>query len=329
MKSWRRPGHLVSLPAVQISAIIASHRLRIIELVEQTYTDFYAGSCVNPDTYSLRFPNRPSARINALPAFLSERNLAGIKWVASFPENISRSLARATASIVLNCGTTGYPIAFLDGTDISAARTAASAALAARKLRPARRAGLFRLFGAGVLNREIADFLVDDGWDMKAVEIVDPYTTRAEALGRYLTERGLPAVQVKAQASEAEADLIAFATSALSPWYDKDIAAGQVVLHVSLRDIVPSRLAEARNIVDSIDHALKANTSLHLLEQVQGRIFRIENFSSLDSAASNKQQGAVVSAFGMGMLDIALADFVLERAKDADVLIDLLDIFAL
>jgi ornithine cyclodeaminase len=43
-----------------------------------------------------------------------------------------------------------------------------------------------------------------------------------------------------------------------------------VVLHISLRDLAPEILLASANIVDDIEHCLKANTSPHLTEQLIG-----------------------------------------------------------
>jgi len=43
-----------------------------------------------------------------------------------------------------------------------------------------------------------------------------------------------------------------------------------LVLHVSLRDLAPEILLNSQNVVDDIDHVMKANTSPHLAEQKTG-----------------------------------------------------------
>lgn len=314
--SWRKHGQLASVSPSQITKLIARNRQRIIDQTAMTYVAFYNGQCLNPDTYSLRFPEKPDCRINVLPAYVGgDVDLAGMKWVASFPRNVTQNLQRANAIIVLNSYETGYPLAILDGTGISAARTAASAVLGARLLRPQKTSDCFRLYGAGIINREVVNFLLDDEWDIRLIEIVDPRAESGVALAQHCAERGLEASCVANSSKLFPADLISFATSALQPWYDDEIEPEQIVLHISLRDIAPHRLINTRNIVDDIGHALKANTSLHLLEQKVGRSFPIENFQRLLSNQVRKPEGGVVAAFGMGILDVALADLLLGLAE--------------
>src|SRR5262249_35220425 len=86
-------------------------------------------------------------------------NVAGVKWVSSFPGNINRGKDRASAAIILNSMEDGRPEAFLEGAVISAQRTAAGAALAARTLRNKGAQTSIALIGCGVINYEIVKFI--------------------------------------------------------------------------------------------------------------------------------------------------------------------------
>src|SRR6476660_8806094 len=101
-------------------------------MVETTYRLHCAGDSVNPPSYFLRFPDRPSSRIIALPASIGGQvRVDGVKWISSFPSNVSVGVPRASAVLILNDHDTGYPFACLESSIVSATRTAASAALAA------------------------------------------------------------------------------------------------------------------------------------------------------------------------------------------------------
>src|SRR5881409_4084140 len=112
--------------------IVRAHRVECLRIVREAYLAHAEGQSVNPDSYFLRFPDKPDCRIIALPAYLGNNfGVAGLKWIASYPANIQRGFPRASAVLVLNDYETGYPFAMLESSIISAARTAASAALAA------------------------------------------------------------------------------------------------------------------------------------------------------------------------------------------------------
>ena len=76
------PGHV-------IEDIISADWRHAVETVKLAYLAHAAGESVNPNSYFLRFPDKPLARIIALPAYLGgEIGVSGIKWIASYPENI-------------------------------------------------------------------------------------------------------------------------------------------------------------------------------------------------------------------------------------------------
>ena len=85
---------------------------QIVELVEATYRLHGAGDSVNPPSYFLRFPDRPTSRIIALPASIGgDVRVDGLKWISSFPENVAAGIPRASAVLILNDHDTGYPFA--------------------------------------------------------------------------------------------------------------------------------------------------------------------------------------------------------------------------
>src|SRR6266581_4641096 len=149
-----------------VSDIIRAHRDECVEIVRNAYLAHAHGKSVNPDSYFLRFPDKPDCRIIALPAYLGKSfDVAGIKWIASYPDNIHRGFPRASAVLVLNNYETGYPFAMLESSIISAARTAASAVLAADWLTgKAGRVRSLGIVGTGFIARYVYDFLVHTGW---------------------------------------------------------------------------------------------------------------------------------------------------------------------
>ncbi|MEW2268347.1 2,3-diaminopropionate biosynthesis protein SbnB, partial [Streptomyces sp. NPDC047868] len=134
------PGALTPPPfsvisGTQVHEALHGRESEIVDLVEAVYRLHGEGDSVNPPSYFLRFPDRPSSRIIALPASIGGPvGVDGLKWVSSFPGNTASGLPRASAVLILNDHDTGYPFACLESSIISATRTAASAALAADRL---------------------------------------------------------------------------------------------------------------------------------------------------------------------------------------------------
>ena len=58
------------ISGAQVQRALAGRERQITELVEETYRLHGAGDSVNPPSYFLRFQNRPTSRIIALPASL-------------------------------------------------------------------------------------------------------------------------------------------------------------------------------------------------------------------------------------------------------------------
>ena len=163
------------ISGAQVQRALHGQEKEIVELVEATYRLHAAGDSVNPPSYFLRFPDRPSSRIIALPASIGgPTRVDGLKWISSFPENVAAGIPRASAVLILNDHDTGYPFACLEASIISATRTAASAALAADWLsRGRRRPARIGFVGAGLIARYIHTFLAGTGWSFDEIGVHD------------------------------------------------------------------------------------------------------------------------------------------------------------
>src|SRR6266516_794122 len=159
----------------QVFEIVRAHRGECVRIVRDAYLAHADGKSVNPDSYFLKFPDKPDCRIIALPAYLGNGfDVAGLEWIASYPGNVQRGFPRASAVLVLNNYETGYPFAILEGSIISAARTAASAVLATHWLNgQSRLAHSLGIVGTGFIARYVYEFLVDTGWAIEEVRLHD------------------------------------------------------------------------------------------------------------------------------------------------------------
>ncbi|MFY9556993.1 MAG: 2,3-diaminopropionate biosynthesis protein SbnB, partial [Blastocatellia bacterium] len=246
-------------------------------------------------------------------------NASGIKWVSSFPLNLEKSLDRASAVIVLNSVQTGRPEALLEGSIISAKRTAASAAIAAQCLHRERSPNRAGLIGCGLINFEIARFLLAVFPNMKQLVIYDLDPARANRF-KETCQRTFAGISMEISADMnallRSCSLAAFATTAIAPHVTNaaELSPDHTVLHISLRDLSPEIILACDNIVDDVDHVLRAHTSVHLAEQLAGhRDFIRCTLGEIiigAAAARRDQSTAVFSPFGLGILDVALAHTV-------------------
>jgi N-[(2S)-2-amino-2-carboxyethyl]-L-glutamate dehydrogenase len=300
----------------QVQRALEGREREIVELVAATYRLHGAGDSVNPPSYFLRFPDRPSSRIIALPASIGgQTQVDGLKWISSFPENVAAGIPRASAVLILNDHDTGYPFACLEASIISAARTAGSAALAADWLSRGRpRPSRVGFVGTGLIARYIHTFLAGTGWSFDEIGVHDLSADGAAGFRGYLEQSGT-ASRVKVHDSTEtlirSSDLVVFATVAAEPhvqevpWFGHN----PVVLHVSLRDLAPEILLASTNVVDDIEHCLKANTSPHLVEQLTGN--RDFLLGTLDDVMAGRvsvpaDRPVIFSPFGLGVLDLAV-----------------------
>lgn len=316
-----------------VAATLAGRHDDVLDVVRRAYLAHAAGRSVNPPSYFLRFPDRPEARIIALPAALGDSfAVAGLKWISSFPANIEHGLPRASAVLVLNDLATGYPLACLESSIISATRTAASAVLAAGALHATRgRPRRVTFFGAGLIARHVHEFFRRTGWTFDVVGVLDrdpDYAARFAAMVRGRDADQRVVTFDDPQDAVRSADLIVFATTAGTP-HVHDVAwfsHAPTVLHVSLRDLAPEVILDSFNVLDDVEHCLRADTSPHLAEQRTGSRGFVDGVLA-DVLTGNlvppPDRTIVFSPFGLGVLDLAVGQFVYEAARQAETLHEL------
>jgi ornithine cyclodeaminase/alanine dehydrogenase len=153
----------------------------IIDALEAMFKEKGAGRTEMPPKPGIH--TRPDAFIHAMPAYISSLQSAGMKWVSGYPDNQRRGLPYITGLLLLNDPETGIPIAIMDCTWITAKRTGAATAVAAKYFaRPD--SATVGIVACGVQGRSNLEALTCL-FKIKKVKAYDLYPEIAE---RYATE---------------------------------------------------------------------------------------------------------------------------------------------
>jgi len=112
---------------------------------------------------------------------------------------------------------------------------------------------------------------------------------------------------------------VVLATTAPTPYiHDLNLLTpGQIVLNISLRDLAPELILGAFNVLDDIEHCMKAGTSPHLAEQLSGGRSFVHGVlaEAINGTLSiDRSKPIVFSPFGLGILDLAVGKYLLNIA---------------
>lgn len=299
--------------------VLEGQEALVLDAVRDAYLAHGAGLTRTPSTKPLY---TGGGRFFAMPGSIEDaRPVVGVKWVASFVANVSAGGERASAMLMVNDAATGRPVALVDGTLISAKRTAAGAALALRCVTNGEPPRTIALVGCGPINFEVLRFIAHL-FPIERVQLVDLQPSRVEAFAQRL-KADLPAVEASgATLDEAlrTADVVSFATNATVPYVEDVPQRPVTILHVSLRDLAPRVIAGAYNIVDDVEHVCSARTSVHLASEEHGHhdFIRgtIPELLSKTVTYERPSVPTIVSPFGLSILDLAVLREVLARAAD-------------
>jgi ornithine cyclodeaminase/alanine dehydrogenase-like protein (mu-crystallin family) len=178
----------------------------IVSALEMMFLEKAAGRVEMPPKPGIH--PAADAFIHAMPAYIPGLRSAGIKWVSGFPANAARGLPYISGLVILNDPETGLPTAVMDCSWITAKRTGAATAVAARFLaRP--ESEVVGVLGCGVQGRSNVEAL-RTAFAVKKVVAFDLNAAAAETFRNEIEERfGIPVdVARKAEAAVRGCDIV-------------------------------------------------------------------------------------------------------------------------
>ena len=270
-------------------------------------------------------------RIIAMPAYVGgARPVAGLKWIGSNHDNPERAgLARASALIVLNDADTHYPVAVMEGAYISAARTAAITAVAARYLaQPGCRT--LACVGCGPIGRQQVLTLLEQFPTLATVWLYDLKESAAVGLAEELAVDH-PKVEVRiaadAESAVGAGEVIVTATVADRPWLPAAwLRPGSLLSNVSIMDAAKDVFLSAdKVVVDDWDQCNREGKVIHQLT-TEGSFSRDQLHAELGEIVIGARPGrerddevVLLNSMGMAVIDVACAKAIYDRARQAKI----------
>ena len=151
----------------------------VIEILDAAFRAKRAGDVELPPKIGVH--PRDDAFIHAMPAYLSDSDVVGLKWVAGYPGNKALGVPYLHGLLVLSEAATGRPLAVMDATWITEVRTAAASVLGIRALAGdgIESVGIVGCGRQGTVHLELAGEVFPG---LRRASLFDVHRDRAEAL---------------------------------------------------------------------------------------------------------------------------------------------------
>jgi len=297
---------------------------RIISAVEDCTRIMEGKDYSQPVKPYLRYHDQKN-RIIAMPAFVGGNfQVAGIKWIASFPENIRKGIARAHSVVILNDAETGIPLAVINTALLSGIRTASVTGFVIEKYLCSQVDRQEKKFNCGIIGMgpigqlHLRMLLQRFGEAIGAIHVYDINGVAPSLIEKY---SGRNKVIVEDNWGDVfdNADIFITCTVSTRRYIDRAPRKGALYLNVSLRDFHPEFLRNVDQIVvDNWEEVCRENTDIELAHKEFGlqRADVLEIGDLLEDRKSAWRPGASVmfNPMGMAVYDVAVARYYYDYA---------------
>ncbi|HZA46295.1 MAG TPA: delta(1)-pyrroline-2-carboxylate reductase family protein [Rubrobacter sp.] len=264
----------------------------------------------------LALPLAEDGVLLVMPA--SDAEISITKLVTVHPENVGRGLPTIQGEVVVMEAATGSRLGLLDGTVVTARRTAALSMLAARELAP-HPDGPLLVVGAGTQGRSHLEAF-REGLGVSEVFIYSRTTESAAALAEHAVGLGMDAVVVpRPEDALGEVTLLVTATTSREPVLPEGVRGDAFVAAVGsfepeAAELPPAMISRSTVVVDTTEGAREEAGDLLQAESVGA--FRWESAAALEDALrwSERPGGLVVfESVGHALWDLAAAKLAFSR----------------
>lgn len=298
-----------------------------IQVISDAIQCIYLNDIAQPIKPYLRY-NDNNNRIIAMPAFLGGNiNKAGIKWIASFPNNLQKGFARANSVTILNESDTGIPIGIINSSSISGIRTASVSGFMIKQFIKSREVNDLKIgiVGFGPIGQYHLDMIYSILKDViDEIFLYDLFPINRNLINEEFREK-ITLVENWEQAY-SQSDIFVTCTVSKERYINKEPKPGSLHLNVSLRDYLPDVFPYFANgiVVDSWEEICRENTDIELFHKTRGlqkedvkeiQDLLIKDYFSFLCAS----QAIMFNPMGMAVFDIAMANYFLQLAQNNKV----------
>lgn len=292
----------------------------VVDAVQRAFVSYANGSVLFPEKSSLIFNEKVQDRINCMPAAVKDMHRAGVKWVSVFPENPSlRGLPNVGGIMVLSDTDTGQTLSLMDAGVLTALRTSAVDALAARYLAPEGFDSL-ALIGTGEQAFYHARFLAPEG-SGTTVRVSGRNPRHTARLKERLHSVGINAIDFGSDmaAAVSGSGIVVTAISGQAPVLKSDwVDSGMLYCHVGGWEDEFEVAKKADAIVCDDWEALKHRGSPTIARMyAQGLLTDKDIYANLTDIVAGNKPGRVspnqfiyFNAIGLSFVDVAVADWL-------------------
>ena len=307
------------MPTILLSKDVVRELLdirEVMEVVEQAFRDLAQGKGSMPAKAYLILEQ---GDFRAMPAALP--GAVGVKWVNVHPRNPSRGIPTVMAVMIYNDPETGYPLAVMDATDITAYRTGATAAIASKYLARGDSHSL-GIIGAG---RQASTQILAHAqlFEFKVIKIFDLSRAAIERLIQAFPEYPIKECSLE---ETVASDIVCTLTPSRTPFVKKEWVIPGTHLNAigadaeGKEELEPDILKRATVVVDDLRQASMAGEINVPLRQ---KLFGIDEvYGTLGEIIIGEKEGrkdtetvTVFDSTGVAIEDVAVAKLVYEKAK--------------
>ncbi|SFF85827.1 alanine dehydrogenase [Halopelagius inordinatus] len=298
----------------------------LIPAVEEAFAAFERGDAQMPPKSYIDLPQY-NGDFRSMPAYMDagDWDAAGIKWVNVHTDNDEHDLPTVMGTMVYSSPETAFPLAIMDGTELTMKRTGAAAAVATDHL-AVEDATSMGIVGAGVQSytqleaistvRDIEEVVVSDLDEERVANFIDAFEDRFD-------------VRAGSIAEAAGCDVLSTVTPVESPVVPRDAVGDHTHINAMGADaegkheLADEVLLDAKLVID--DHAQTTHSGEINVPYNEGVLSDDDIYGAIGEIVVGDRPGrtdddgiTVFDSTGLAIQDVAAAHVVYEHADEND-----------